>query len=127
MQGNAPMQPGQGAGLSLRDLGESSGEQTVTLLSSEMPVHTHTFQATVTTGNSASPSGNELALATAGGSKTAAAQVVNYYSTNTGSPNAQLNPAAISVAGSSLPHNNMMPYLTLNYCIALQGVYPPRS
>src|ERR1700732_1256602 len=61
LQGMAPMQPGQGPGLSLRDLGETAGEQTVTLLQSEMPSHTHTLQAPVTTGTSANPSGNELA------------------------------------------------------------------
>src|SRR5215831_5024399 len=65
LQGMAPMQPGQGPGLSLHDLGETAGEQSVTLIQSEMPTHTHTLQATVTTGTSASPSNGELALATA--------------------------------------------------------------
>jgi microcystin-dependent protein len=127
LQGMAPMQPGQGAGLSLRDLGESGGEPFVTLLTSEMPLHNHSLQATVATGTSANPSGNQLALASAGGGKQGAASVVNYYSTNTGSPNATLNPSATSVAGGSQPHNNLMPYLVLNYIIALQGVYPPRT
>jgi microcystin-dependent protein len=128
LQGMAPMQQGQGPGLSLRDLGESSGVPNVTLIQSEIPVHTHTLQATVTTGTSASPSNtNELAFANAAGGKQGGGSVVNYYSTNTGSPNAILNPAGISVAGGSLPHNNMMPFLVLNYIIALQGVFPARS
>lgn len=127
LQGMAAMQQGQGPGLSQRVLGEAAGEQYVTLLTSEMPQHTHVLQATVTTGTSTTPSGNELALATAGASKTNPGNVVNYYSTDTGNLNVLLNPAATSGAGQNQPHNNLMPYVVLNYIIALQGVFPPRS
>jgi len=112
MQGNAPMQPGQGQGLSLRDLGEMSGVESITLLQSEIPVHTHVMNTTNEDGNNTQP-GNR------------------YY----GRGNAIYAPAAalgtmafqtIAPAGGGLPHNNMQPYLTLNFCIALQGIFPQR-
>jgi microcystin-dependent protein len=125
LEGSAPMQAGQGPGLSLRDLGETGGEQTVTLLETEMPAHGHTLSATKTTGTTATSTSNQLALATAGGGKASAANVVNFYSTGTTST--QLNPSGLSVTGGSLPHNNMMPFLGLTFIIALQGVFPARS
>jgi microcystin-dependent protein len=117
MQGNAPMHPGQGPGLSLHDLGETGGTPFVTLLDSEMPVHTHNVSSGPVQfgGNTNVAAGNAFAKSSQGTSYTPAAALT------------QLNPAAISVAGGSQPHNNMMPYLTLNFCIALQGVFPPRT
>jgi microcystin-dependent protein len=117
MQGNAPMHPGQGPGLSLHDLGESSGSDTVTLLESEIPSHNHLVQASTTSSASPTPS----PTVTFGKSSGFAA-----YSTNT-SGLVQLADATIAPAGGDQPHNNLMPYLTLNFCIALQGVYPPRT
>jgi len=118
MQGNAPMQPGQGQGLSLRDLGEESGEQFVTLIQSEMPAHTHAMSANNQPGNLAAPDSDRLIARSAQGfaytTSYAANQVV------------MMDPNSLSVAGGSLPHNNMMPYLTLNFCIALQGIFPQR-
>ncbi len=125
LQGAAPMQAGQGPGLSLRDLGETAGEQSVTLINTEMPQHNHILSATTTTGTTAVSNSNQLALASAGGGKQGAASVVNYYSTN--NPTTQLSPNGMSVAGGNLPHNNMMPYLGLTFIIALQGVFPARS
>jgi microcystin-dependent protein len=116
LQGNSAMHPGQGQGLSLRDLGEMGGSETVTLLVSEMPAHTHTINAlnilsttvTPTTGTALGRSLNGNAYAdTASGFQTFA-------------------PEALPPAGGSLPHNNLQPYLTLNFCIALQGVFPAR-
>jgi microcystin-dependent protein len=117
MQGNAAMQPGQGQGLSLRDLGEMSGVESITLLVSEIPLHTHALHA-------ADPqdAGNlqvgapERALAKSGSAQAygPAANLV------------QMAPQALAPAGGGLPHNNMQPYLTLNYCIALQGIFPQR-
>jgi microcystin-dependent protein len=125
LQGAAPMQQGQGPGLSLRDLGETGGEQNVTLLTAEMPQHGHILSATTTTGTTAVSTNNQLALASAGGGKQSAGSVVNYYSSNT--PTTQLSPNGMALAGGSQPHNNMMPYLGLTFIIALQGVFPPRS
>jgi microcystin-dependent protein len=132
MQGNAPMQTGQGQGLSERFLGEMSGSETVTLLQSEIPFHTHTLSgsdADATTDNPTIgpdpmtpapqlPAKGLWNNGTAGG-------LVGAYSTN--SPgNAMMAFNALSLAGGSLPHNNMQPYLTHNFCIALQGVFPQR-
>ena len=116
-QGRAPMHPGQGPGLSLHDLGEQGGEQSVTLLDSEMPVHSHGLMASAQPGEDAAP-GPAEALARSVGA--------NLYQTNTANL-VQLAPTALSQTGGSQPHNNMQPYLTLNFNIALQGVYPPRS
>ena len=127
MQGCSPMQAGQGPGLSLRDLGETGGEQVVTLIQTEIPAHSHTMSATVTPGNTASSSGNQLAFAHAGGGKQGGASDVKLYnSTTSGGSLVQMSPLALSVAGSSLPHNNMMPFLGLTFIIALQGVFPSR-
>jgi microcystin-dependent protein len=117
MQGNAPMHPGQGPGLSLHDLGETGGEQTVTLLQTEIPAHSHSVGAqNVALGGVATPAGNTLSRPASG----------NLYNLASPSPVA-MSPQAILPAGGSGPHNNLQPYLTLNFCIALQGVYPPRT
>jgi microcystin-dependent protein len=117
MQGNAPMHPGQGPGLSLHDLGETGGSDTVTLLESEIPSHNHSLMAAV-----------PPALLNAGSSSTALSRSSGgpaYQTSNAGLVHMNFN--AIAPAGGSQPHNNMQPYLTLNFCIALQGVYPPRT
>jgi len=116
LQGSTPMQQGQGPGLSLRDLGEIGGEQNVTLLQTEMPSHTHGVQA-AGANDSASPASNAWGSGQKG--------FGNVYAGPP--PNVNMSPLATSVTGGSLPHNNMMPYLGLNFCIALQGVFPPRT
>jgi microcystin-dependent protein len=116
LQGSTPMQQGQGPGLSLRDLGETGGEQTVTLLQTEMPAHTHGVLGAAAT-DSGSPAGNAWGSGQKG--------FGNVYAGPP--PNVNMSPLGTSVAGGSLPHNNMMPYLGLNFCIALQGIFPPRS
>lgn len=117
LQGSAPMQPGQGPGLSLRDLGETGGSETVTLLESEMPNHSHTLQAASAPSNSNTPANAGLA--------NPAVQAVRIY--GNAASLVPMAPAAITPAGGSLPHNNLQPYLTLNFIIALQGVFPPRT
>lgn len=112
MQGNVPIHHGQGQGLSERFLGEMSGVESVTLLQSEIPVHTHIASQSVRPADNLDP--GALALGTGN----------NIYDTT--GPNQQLAPQALAPAGGSLPHNNMMPYLTLNFCIAMQGIFPPR-
>lgn len=116
MQGNAPMHPGQGPGLSLHDLGEAGGSETVTLLTSEIPAHFHNLRAAASTGTKSVPSANVLAK-TSGATPYAVP----------GSPLVAMAAGALNPAGGDQPHNNMQPYLTLNFCIALQGVYPPRT
>lgn len=117
LQGSAPMQAGQGPGLSLRDLGETGGEQTVTLLQTEMPAHSHTAQA-AGGGGQPGPGNN----AWASGLKTGP----SLYSA-TGANNVQMNPFGTSISGGNQPHNNMPPFLGLTFIIALQGVFPARS
>ena len=119
LQGCAPMQAGQGPGLSLRDLGETGGEQAVTLLQTEMPAHSHTAQAALTGGGVTSPTNNAWASGLKGH---APAFVASNPQTNV-----QMNPFATSIAGGNLPHNNMPPFLGLTFIIALQGVFPARS
>jgi microcystin-dependent protein len=115
--GSAAMHPGQGPGLSLHDLGESGGSETVTLLQSEMPAHAHTMRASNTAGDDPTPGNNTIARS---GS-------TNLYQQNSAANLASMAPEGLPPAGGSQPHNNMQPYLTLNFNIALQGVFPPRS
>jgi microcystin-dependent protein len=125
LQGSAPLQPGQGPGLSIYDLGETTGSETVTLITTEMPVHTHFFSVTSDAGTVATSSDAQLAMGSGGTKQNTF--LADLYSPNAGSANTMMSFAAITVAGGSLPHNNMQPYLTLNFCIALQGIFPPRS
>ena len=117
LQGRAAMHPGQGPGLSLHDLGETGGSESVTLLVSEIPAHTHMLRATPSPSESPEPAGNSIGRGIG----------MNPYQTNTNANIVQMSPNALAPAGGSSPHNNMMPYLTLNFCIALQGVFPPRG
>jgi len=116
MISSAPMQPGQGPGLSLHDLGEQAGEEFVTLLQSELPLHTHQLMANTTIATKSLPTGNSFAK---GSSMTP-------YLAPAGAPTVSMAFQAIPVQGGDQPHNNMMPYLTLNFCIALQGIFPAR-
>jgi microcystin-dependent protein len=121
MQGNAPMHPGQGPGLSLYDLGETGGTTTVTVLTSEMPAHSHSINCIdgARVGGGAGAPGNAVPVKTAG-------TPANAY-TSGATQNQTMALSMVSLVGGNQPHNNMMPYLTLNFCIALQGVYPQRS
>lgn len=115
LQGRAPMHPGQGPGLSLHDLGETGGSETVSLLESEIPAHSHTLLASNLNSQSTTPAttslgrGNPVKVYTTGGAMTT------------------MGNQSIAPTGGGLPHNNMMPYLTMYFNIALQGVYPPRG
>ena len=124
LQAAAPMAPGHGSGLSNHDLGEAAGTATVTLTPSQSAAHTHLLAADTGIGYSATPSGNvykfsryHLPPANPGPVETYSAQA----------PDTALNPTAITTTGGSQPHNNLMPYLTLNFIIALTGIFPPRS
>jgi len=118
MQGNAPMHPGQGPGLSLHDLGETGGSETVSLLESEIPSHSHALMASAQPATRTGPAGNSLSRVPTGATP---------YLAPAGAPLVSMADQSIAPAGGDQPHNNMQPYLTLNFCIALQGVYPPRT
>jgi microcystin-dependent protein len=94
--------------------GERAGEEAHTLIVSEIPTHTHTVQASDARANLDDPTGTFWASPASG---------TNYAS----SPSVNMLPAAISTVGGSLPHNNMQPYLTLNFIIAIVGIYPSRD
>jgi microcystin-dependent protein len=117
LQGRAPMHPGQGPGLSLHDLGETGGSETVTLLESEIPSHPHTLRGNNNLGDSPSPPSNTLARF----------GTLNAYQQNSTQNLVAMAPEALAPAGGDQPHNNLQPYLTFYFCIALQGVFPPRG
>ncbi|MDX6443531.1 MAG: hypothetical protein QOH71_605 [Blastocatellia bacterium] len=117
LEGSAPVGQGQGSGLSEYFLGQSSGSDTITLLNSEMPIHNHFVQGNFNLGDLFTPAPTVVLTNSDPGSAYTAAS-------------ANLVPMAfqaVSVTGSSLPHNNMMPFLTVLFIIAMQGVFPPRS
>ena len=114
IQGRAVMHPGQGPGLSLHDLGETGGSETVTLLESEIPAHAHAT-------NASQGDGIER---TAAGQLPATGIAISQYQAP--GPLTSLSPSAVAPAGGDQPHNNLQPYLTFNFNIALQGVFPPR-
>jgi microcystin-dependent protein len=116
LEGSVPIQWGQGSGLSLYDQGQQGGAADVALLSSEMPAHSHGLRASTIGPDDNDPASDKVLTSSVGG---------GIYNSAT-SPQASM-PTALSVAGSSIPHNNLQPYLVLNYVIALQGIFPPRS
>jgi microcystin-dependent protein len=118
LQGRAPMHPGQGPGLSLHDLGETGGSETVTLLESEIPSHSHAMRAANDTAVTNSPAGNMIGRPLGRGNNIFNATVANLV---------QMSPNALTPAGGDQPHNNLQPYLTFFFAIALQGVFPPRT
>jgi microcystin-dependent protein len=116
LQGRAPMHPGQGPGLSLHDLGETGGSETVTLLESEMPAHPHGMQANAFPANVQAPSPARALAQSTGG--------VAYRPPPASTT---MSGQALGPAGGDQPHNNLQPYLTFYFNIALQGVFPPRG
>lgn len=117
LQGSTPMMWGQGPGLSLYDIGQVGGTDTVTLLNTEMPLHTHSVQGNFNLGDQFTPSTLNVLTNSDPGSA---------YVTGTANL-VQMAFQAISVAGGSLPHNNLMPFLTVTFIIAMQGIFPPRG
>lgn len=107
LQGRMPVHAGNGL-----FLGESAGETAHTLNLSEMPAHTHAAVGSSTLANAGVPTGNLWATGNAAYNPT---------------PNTTMNPASLQSVGGSQPHENMSPYLTLNFCIALQGIFPSQN
>lgn len=114
LRGRAALQAGQGPGLNPYTLGETGGAASVTLMQVQLPSHTHTLEAASDPAESAAPGGNILARAIGGPVYTAGPATV------------LLSPSATDVQGANQPHNNLPPYLVLNFCIALQGIFPQR-
>lgn len=117
LEGRAPMHPGQGPGLSLHDLGETGGSETVSLLESEMPAHSHFARAVNPPPANQDDASSNVLLATVVGANI-------YIASNNLAP---LSDQVLAPAGGDQPHNNMQPYLTFYFNIALQGVFPPRT
>lgn len=117
LMGRNPLHPGQGNGLSGRYLGESDGQASVSLTAGEMPAHQHALRHAGTSATSAKPG------TTSSFGSTGVAQV---YASGAGTL-APLAPTALTSSGAGAPHQNRQPYLTFNFCIALQGVFPPRQ
>ena len=104
--------------MSLYDLGQTGGSDTVTLLQSEIPSHGHALRANPQTGDTPAPASN-AALARPG--------TINAFQTTIASNLAPMASESLPPAGGGQPHNNLQPYLTVHFCIALQGIFPPRS
>ncbi len=118
LQGRAPMHPGRGPGLTSRRLGQSGGVETVTLSEAQMPAHSHTMRADGSTGGPL------------GGGANAADPVGNYLGASVkyaGGTAASTNMPQLTNAGGSQAHNNLQPFLAMNFIIALQGLYPSRG
>lgn len=116
LRGRVPLHAGQGPGLSNYILGELSGSQTVTLLNNNMPVHNHSLMAVSEAGDTSAPAGAFLSNSGA---------LDREYKTS-GTP-VSMNATAIGTSGGSQPFSIMQPYLVLNYCIALEGIFPSRN
>jgi len=122
LHGRVPIGQGQGPGLSNYAICSVQGVEAVTLLASQAPPHSHPFQAVAAQATTNAPNG---ALPAQGHGTGRGAPAVNTYAPLTTA--APLASGQVALAGNGQPHNNLEPYLTLNWCIALQGVYPPRS
>ncbi|MEO5931915.1 MAG: tail fiber protein [Candidatus Kapaibacterium sp.] len=118
LRGRVPVHQGQGPGLTNRTMGEVSGSESVTLISSQMPMHNHLMSTTNVAGAVATPNGNFLAASSDPNA------VTSYRPTSDGST---LNPQSIGLAGGNQPHNNMQPYLVISFSIALEGIFPSRN
>jgi microcystin-dependent protein len=116
LQGRVAIHQGNGAGLSPYIMGQQGGTESVTLTSQQMPQHNHLVSTVSAQGSQPRPGNNLLATGSGG----------NNYAPGP-SDGSTLNPAAVSLAGGNQPHPNIQPYLCINFIIALQGIYPPRS
>ena len=126
LMGGIPLHIGRnqpGPGLQVYDLGQIGGEPNVTLLQTELPMHNHLPVVTTATGTVPAAAGNQLAKAMVGNFQQNTQGL--FYSAN--APQTPQAVQSIGPAGGSLPHNNIMPTLVLNYCIALQGIFPARN
>ncbi|MDE3177651.1 MAG: phage tail protein [Pseudomonadota bacterium] len=124
LQGRAPVDQGAGPGLSIYNVGDSAGTPTIALTAAESGVHSHTLNADNEIATSPSPSNAIYMQGHWAVSSTSKGQIAAYSAQP---PNSNLNAGAIASAGSGQPHNNMMPYLAVNFCIAINGIFPSRG
>ena len=115
LRSRAPIHQGQGSGLSSYVLGENAGVETVALAGNQLPMHSHPAMGNSGAGTSTDPAGGVWA---GGPTSTYIAG---------GSANTHMNPTSISASGGGQPHDNLLPFLTLNFCIALEGIYPSQG
>jgi microcystin-dependent protein len=120
LQGRVPIHQGAGPGLSPRNIGEMSGWESITLTHNEMPAHNHPFGVSSQDGTSSPMAGTVLAKSTDANGDT-----INGFVS--GTPDIYLSSQSIFPAGNNFPHENMQPYLVVNYCIATEGIFPSRS
>lgn len=118
LRGRVPIHQGTGPGLSSYPLGQVGGTETVTLTTQQMPAHNHIALASTAPGNAATAGGNLLATV---------ANEPLYVPSDPGGTPYPLPATTVGVAGQSQPHDNTAPTLTLNYCIALYGIYPSQN
>lgn len=118
LQGRAPLHPGQAPGLSPYVLGQTGGSETVTLTQNGLPSHTHAMNGSI----APPPAGGVTPDPTQGLGRAAGGNAYGAAANLTA-----MSPQALSLQGGSQPHNNLMPYLTVNFCIALQGIFPSRN
>ncbi len=119
-----PVGAGASSGGSNRQIGETGGEMVVTLSSSQIPSHRHPFNAVTSQATSVAPAGGQLAKAWKQAAHTD--NVAYFYSTDAANAHVALAPGAILPSGQNRPHNNLQPFLTLNFCIATSGEAPPQ-
>ncbi|WP_165185477.1 phage tail protein [Caulobacter soli] len=127
LMGNIPLHVGRnqpGPGLQIYDLGQTGGSTTVTILQTEMAMHSHSPMATTADGTVPTAANNQPARAYTGNIQDYTEGL--FYSPIT-SPQLQMPPQTLGLTGGSQPHNNIMPSLFVNYCIALQGAFPARN
>ncbi len=119
LRGRTPIHVGRSNGGADHREGQKSGEETHTLAANEMPQHSHVLEAVNESADATNPANHFLARPSSG--------VGTVYSATTTTPNANLNSGAVTSVGGGQAHENMQPYLTLNFCIALQGLFPSRN
>jgi microcystin-dependent protein len=125
LQGCCVIDAGQGPGLTQYVVGETGGSASVTLTAQELPIHPHDFMVKASSDATTASAGGNVYEKPNFNAQGSTGPIFAYTQTAPGTT--RLNPNAITASGSSAPHNNMMPYLTLNFCIAMQGIFPPRG
>lgn len=115
LQSRSPMHAGQGAGLTLRSIGETGGSENVALTLQQLPGHNHPLGAQGSRGDRANATGSSLAQG-----------AQSLYASGS-SPSTTLSPQSTTPVGSGFPHDNMQPYAVVNFCIALEGIFPARN